>query len=317
MCFLHLEGGRLKVVKIAENEDGIFIWNHNIDVQARLGIITKEKDSKLVKYLKDKFRERNEVNYHISTNGTESEVKITDTLSILQFEEYPSQIENNQFSHDRMKWVQMYFSLLSLIHDKERNEFVPLASFRSHAEGPLIGYYRAIQKMDDSKEKRILNSHMSKLEHVNWGVSDEEGFVFYIDGKTNNELLESFFIGAWGYWLYTAFIEDPRPINLFVELDGLLVDFPVQGEKREIISFITDSLARLTFHLNMSFTIKSPTLFPLPESLVQHLIIQDTKTADMNWSEIPQFPSINTDEEIIWEYEKTYRKMKLALADIK
>lgn len=305
------------MVKIAENEDGIFVWNHNIEAQARLGIISKEKDSKIINFLKGKFREKNEVNYHMSTSGTSNVVEFTDTLSILHFEEFPSQGENNPFSNDRMKWVQMYFSLISMIHNKERSEFVPLASFRAHAEGPLIGYYRAIQNMEESDEKSLLNIHLQKLENVEWNISVDEDFVYKIQGDTDQELLESFFIGAWAYWLYTAFIVDPRPINLFVELDGLMVNFPVQDEKRKFITFIADSLARLTFQLNMSFVIKSPTLFPIPESLVEHLLIQDIQTADMDWSEIPHFPSINSKEEIIWEYGRTYRKMKLALADIK
>lgn len=316
MCFLYEKGVDGVMVKIAENEDGIFVWNHNIDAQARLGIISKEKDSLLVDFLKEKFREKNEVNYHMSTSETSNVVEFTDTLSILHFEEFPSQGENNQFSNDRMKWVQMYFSLISMIHHKERSEFVPLASFRAHAEGPLIGYYRAIQNMEESEEKSILNTHLQKLENVKWNISVDEDFVFKIQGETNEELLESFFIGAWAYWLYTAFIVDPRPINLFVELDGLMVDFPVLAEKRKFITFITDSLARLTFQLNMSFTLKSPTLFPIPESLVEHLVIQDIQTADMNWSEIPHFPTKVDEGEIIWEYQKTFRKMKLALADV-
>ncbi|MBO0589261.1 MULTISPECIES: hypothetical protein [unclassified Sporosarcina] len=304
------------MVKIAENEDGIFVWNHSIEAQARLGIITKEKDSLLINFLKKKLREKNEVNYHMSTSVTSDVIAFTDTLSILHFEEFPSPGENNPFSNDRMKWVQMYFSLISMIHQKERSEFVPLGSFRAHAEGPLIGYYRSIQNMEESEDKSLLNTHLQKLENVKWNISVDEDFVYKIEGETNEELLESFFIGAWAYWLYTAFIVDPRPINLFVELDGLMVNFPVLAESRKFITFITDSLARLTFQLNMSFTIKSPTLFPIPESLVEHLVIQDIQTADMMWSEIPLFPTINSGEDIVWEYQKTFRKMKLALADI-
>lgn len=303
------------MVRIAENEDGVFTWHHDSEMQGRMGIISKDGSSELVNQLKAKFQEMNEVNYHITTSTIDNDKGIEEELSIFQFEDFPSQSEESEHAAERMKWVQTYFTMLSYIHSKDRNEFIPLASFRAHAEGPLIGYYRAIQELEDSSRKSLLNEHLAKLESVKWMVSDEHGFVANIVGTTKEELLESFYMNAWAFWLYTAFIQDTRPINLFIELDGALVDFPAIGEFREIIAFVVNSLAKLTFALNMSLTVKSPTLFPLPESLIEHLIIEDADTEDMNWTELPNFPSFIAGEEVVWEHQQTFRKMKLALAN--
>lgn len=305
------------MVKIAENEEGAFVWHHETELQGRIGIISNERTSGIIKELKKKFRYMNEVNYHITTDNRKIEGAQSELLSIFQFEEFPSEGENSQFAVDRMKWVQMYFTLLAAIHKKERLEFIPLASFRAHTEGPLIGYHRAIVEMEDQENKELLELHLQKLEKVNWSVSDEEGFVYTIEGETDEELLESLFIGAWAFWLYSAFIVDTRPINLFIELDGLIVDFPVLNDKRNVITFVVDALARLTFNIQMSLTVKSPTLFPMPESLVEHIIIQNAETKDMQWNELTDFPAFVEGEEIIWQHQQIFRKMKLALADEK
>ena len=153
--------------------------------------------------------------------------------------------------------------------------------------------------------------HLDKLQNVHWTYTVEEGYSFHITGDSQEERLESFYIGAWSYWLLTAALEGDSPLNLLIEFDEMLIPYPIMNKRREAIGFAVASLGKLTFLLQMSLIIQSPTMFPLQESLAEHLIITDTEPKDMDWREVEGFPLELERDEAVWINNQSFGKIKV------
>ncbi|MER2005886.1 MAG: hypothetical protein ABS939_00420 [Psychrobacillus sp.] len=300
------------MIKIGEKESEVIEWNHLDAMQGRLGLISKETNHAFMQYLKKSFTELNGIVMQITTEKKDAETE--DYLSITDFEGMPTEDPDSIFGTVRMNWVQQYLNLLAYIHKRDRFSFIPSASYRAHSEGPLMGYVRAVEELNDSADKELLLKHFEKLEKVKWFRSEEEGFVYEVIGETEEELLESIFIGAWSLWTFVNTVEAANPLNIMLELSGSLMEFPVLNEKREFISFAVSSISRLSFDYLVSVVIKSSSLFPMPESIIEHYIIEDNEAPDMDWSE--SYPAINDlgEDIVIWKCSEGYEEMKIVLA---
>lgn len=299
------------MIKICSNENNEFIWQHLNAMEGRLGIVSDKIVHPLMNYLKQAFTDTNGIVMQLTTEKKTAETE--DYLSIMDFEGIPTEDVESIFASTRMNWVQEYLNLLSYIHKRERQNFIPTTSYRAHLEGPLMGYVRAVDALEESSDKELLLNHLNKLNQVKWYRSEEEGFVYEITGETEEELLESLFIGAWSLWTFVHTVEAANPLNVMVEFSGLLVEYPVLNEKRDFISFAMRTLSRLSFDYLVSMVIKSPSVFPMPESLVDHYIIEGNTSLDFDWSE--KYPEINNLEQdvVIWKYAQGYQQMKIVL----
>lgn len=307
------DGRGIRMIKICENETNSFAWDYLNAMEGRLGIVSKNDSNPIMEHLKKTCTNLNGIVVQLTTKKKNAEIE--DYLSILDFEGVPTENPDSIFGTVRMNWVQNYLNLLAFIHKKERKSFIPSGSYRSHVEGPMMGYIRAVKDLEDSEDKNILLHHFEKLEQVKWFRSEEEGFVYEINGETEAELLESFYLGAWSLWTFVNTVEQSNPLNIMIELDGLLIDYPVLNEKRDFIAFGTTTISRLSFDYLVSVVIKSSSLFPLPESLMDHYLIESNDSPDFDWS--ATYPEVNSlgEDMVIWKHKDGYEIMKLVLAN--
>lgn len=300
------------MIKIGESEEYEFHWNYESEEDSRLGVIVGNGEVSFINDIRKVMQKRKHRMFKITTLPVDSPHK--DYIDICDFELTPAVSgEETGFANQRMNWVQHYFNFISYMHNKPRSELIPLVTYKPHVEGPLTGYIAAIEQMEDSVQKKLLNIHIGRLKKVKWHYVENEGYVYQIKGANQNERIESLFLGAWSYWFMTAGLEGDSPLNLLVDLDETIIEFPVMNEKRDAVSFVMDSLGKLTFLLHMSLIVKSPTLFPLPETLVNHYLIQNINSKDMNWVEINGFPSQLEEKEAIWLQNQTFLKIKLGI----
>lgn len=300
------------MLKIGEMPEFEFHWDHMSAETSRLGILTSSRKYSLITRLREEMLSQNHRLFKITT-APQPELREEDNLSIFEFEKVPAEGgEQSEYFQQRMEWVQRYFNLVAEINGYERNEFIPLVRYRPHQEGPLMGYVRSIEEMDSSNNKSILLKHLEKLQNVQWSFTPEEGYAFHISGDSQEELIESFYIGAWSYWLLTAGLEGDQPLSLLIEFDDMLTPYPVMDKKREAVGFAVASLGKLTFLLQMSLIVQSPTLFPLQESLAEHLLIADIEPKDMNWLEVEEFPADLNSDEAVWINNQSFGKIKIS-----
>lgn len=303
------------MIEIGKDESGSFNWQALNQMEGRLGIITDKVDYPLMNHLKETLRLDEGIVVQITTE--ERTAVVEDFLSIMDFEGVPTENPDSIFGSIRMRWVQEYLKLLSYINKKDRNSFIPTSSYRSHAEGPLMGYVRSIKNMENEKDKEILLNHFTKLEKVRWFRSEEEGFVYQITGDSEEELLESLFIGAWSFWTFINTTEEENPIHLMLDLNGPLFKFPVLNEKREFIEFPVSTISKLSFDFLVSVVIKSDGIFPMPESAVEHYIF-DTKPKDYDLSQnYPRILMTHDKDVVVWMHENNFRELNLVLANEK
>lgn len=312
MCAFFYVRSEKTLITISKNEFEVFEWSSHDELNGRLGIISNEIESPVLESIKQKMKSKGQTIFRITTIDPKLEQQ--DELNIIEFEQIPAASNDETgFSNTRMNWVQQYLSLLSYINKKDRKEFIPTASFRAHVEGPLIGYIRANDTSYTSDNKDKLSAHFKKLNNIKWYMTEDGEMVYHVSGNSEEELLESLFIGAWSFWSFTPHIVGETPINLIMELEGSFMEFPVLNEKRAFISFVSETLSRLTFDLQMSYIVKTQTFFPIPESLVEHILLEYKDTKDMNWNELSDFPKeINTNE-VIWLHNHVAKLMEIDL----
>lgn len=297
-------------MKIAETHDDFVEWNHLDPNQARLGIVTKRSNHPLIEKLKTKLPKET-IFFHIKNDIT-GEYQ-SDGISITEFETLPSADTNSEFGIQRMNWVQKYLELLCFMHERERQEFIPTGGFKPHIEGPLCGYIKAINNLSESEDKKLLQTHLEKLEHVKWGRSETEGFTYKISGDSPEELLESVYLAAWSFWTFAISVQRPNPLVVILELEDNLLIHPVLDKKRELIDFIVRSLSQLTFDYLVTFVVKSPNLYPIPESNVEFLLVENLDAKDIDFNDALGFNVELQENEIIVISQGVYKIMKLSL----
>ncbi len=84
-------------------------------------------------------------------------------------------------------------------------------------------------------------------------------------------------------------------------------------EKRELIDFIVKSISQLTFDYLVTFVVISPNLYPIPESNVEFILVENIKAKDVDWNEVLGFNVELNENEIIVISQGAYKIMKLSL----
>ncbi|MEX3624883.1 hypothetical protein [Viridibacillus arvi] len=298
------------MIKIAETKDDYVEWNSVDPSQARLGILTKNKNHPLISSIKRRLPKETVV-FHVKAENELNSEK--DGISISEFESLPSADTESVFAMQRMNWVQNYLKLICYINGRERSDFIPTAGFKSHEEGPLMGYIRATESMLDLEDKALLKHHLEKLDHVEWSRSEEAGFTFHIQGKTEGELLESLYLAAWSFWTFAVSVTESNPLCFILELDEIMLEHPVLNEKRELINFIVQTMGHLTFDYVASFIVKAPNLYPIPEANVEYLLVENIESKDIDWNgTFGTHLSLNSSEVVVIK-RNTYKIMNLFL----
>lgn len=300
-------------IKIGANEVCEFNWSYLNFMDARLAILSKDSNPKLVNYLKSQLLQRNSQILHISSKDNVG--WIADSWSIIDFEKIPSEDVNSLFAQNRNKWVQLYLDFICWSNNESRSNLIKAAGFEAHKEGPLFAYLNGLKNVKDEKHKQILDSAFSKLDNVNWKRSNE-GFHFVLDTTNSVSFVESLIIGLWSAWIFTVCIEEPLHITHLVELElDKLFDLPLtlENDERAFIEQAMYLLSQLTYDYLCSTISVTPTLFPAVEMQCEHIIADHTDIIDFDlYSHLGSL----LNNEFIWKYKENYRKLNFTLEPI-
>lgn len=300
-------------IKIGANEVCEFNWSYLNFMDARLAILSKDSNPKLVNYLKSQLLQRNSQILHISSKDNVG--WIADSWSIIDFEKIPSEDVNSLFAQNRNKWVQLYLDFICWSNNESRSNLIKAAGFEAHKEGPLFAYLNGLKNVKDEKQKQILEEAFSKLDNVNWKRSNE-GFHFVLDTTNSVSFVESLIIGLWSAWIFTVCIEEPLHITHLVELElDKLFDLPLtlENDERAFIEQAMYLLSQLTYDYLCSTISVTPTLFPAVEMQCEHIIADHTDIIDFDlYSHLGAL----LNNEFIWKYRENYRKLNFTLEPI-
>ncbi|UXJ71276.1 hypothetical protein [Lysinibacillus fusiformis] len=300
-------------IKIGENEVCEFKWGYLNFMDARLAILSKDSNPKLVNYIKTELIKKNSQILHISSKDNVE--WIADSWSIKDFEKIPSEEVSSSFAQNRNKWVQLYLDFICWSNNENRYSFIKAAGYEAHKEGPLFAYINGLANVKDEKHKQTLDKAYSKLEQVNWKRSNE-GFHFVLDTTSAVSFVESVIVGLWSAWIFTVCIEEPLHITHIVELElDKLFDLPLtlENEERAFIEKAMYLLSQLTYDYLCSMISVTPTLFPAVEMQCEHIIADHTDIIDFDlYSHLGALQN----NEFIWKYQENYRKLNFTLEPI-
>ncbi|QPA61280.1 hypothetical protein [Lysinibacillus sphaericus] len=300
-------------IKIGENEVCEFKWGYLNFMDARLAILSKDSNPKLVNYLKTELKKRNSQILHISSKDNVE--WIADTWSIKDFEGIPSEEVTSLFAQHRNKWVQLYLDYICWAHKENRYNLIKAAAYEAHKEGPLFAYIKGLETVENEKHREILTEAFKKLENVNWKRSNE-GFHFVLDTTCPVKFVESLIIGVWSAWIFTVCIDEPLHITHLVELElDKLFNLPLtlDNEERAFIERAMYLLSQLTYDYLCSTISVTPTLFPAVEMQCDHIIADHTDIIDFDlYSHLGALHG----NEFIWKYKEEYRKLNFTLEHI-
>lgn len=185
------------------------------------------------------------------------------------FEDRESFIKNRRF------FSSAYFSLLGLAKGITRSDLLPPTSYRWHMEGPLFGYIRAINNLEDSNpNKSELLQEISALGSVKWFKSKEKGTVYHLDNEGDvSRKAMSFLRAVWSFWAMVGKIEEQQQMILVIEIPNELLDINNDKQVSEIISYAFDILRYLSYETTLTIVISSEMLYPAPAKGFRHKVV--------------------------------------------
>lgn len=223
-------------------------------------------------------------------------LETSDQFNMLEFESQPAErhVRNGPFEETRMSFVQLYFEALCIKRGVTRSELIPLASYRKHQEGPLNGYLRAINSLQDSEEKKWLLNELKELETINWNY--KRGYVYEIkDVKSPVDLLIDYIKGMWSYWALTSSLAEPQQMLLVIDIPKALTDMDTNVEIKSIISKLLGSMVQLSEIITVSVIISTETMYPIPELNIRHQLYLPYSSNDFSWHQVENQPFFNSD----------------------
>ncbi|MED0675278.1 hypothetical protein ABEV55_14650 [Aneurinibacillus thermoaerophilus] len=272
------------------NGGGEMAWAWWHEQHCRLAIIGDDSISPkrgMIKEIARLIHSRDEKSvFWISGDEAPADAEIFKIDAIKWVESYPDPPEEFEDRHlfilDRNFLSSAYLLLLSKIKGIHRKELLPPASFRSHIEGPLMGYIRALEELPEGEHKDWLREEFALLEAVPWRKIEGEGMKYYIGSGTIAERAASFLRAVWSFWAHLAKQDEPQQFLLIVEPPK---EFLVVGADEDIQRFVVRALQilnSLTTSTTTSIILASEVLFPIPEQNYRFKIFFQTKESDID-----------------------------------
>lgn len=193
-----------------------------------------------------------------------------------QFSDPPSDVEDRDiFIGNRMFFCSNYFGLLAQSKGVTRSELLPPTSYRWNIEGPLEGYRRAIDNLDEEHPYKLsLQSEMKKLDEAHWYQSDQSGFIFYMEESHDDyALAQNFLYAVWSFWAEVGKLDDPQQMLLVIEMPKALVNITLDPEVNQVVIRALEILRYLTRETTTTMLLSSEMLYPAPELHFRHKII--------------------------------------------
>lgn len=286
----------LKPIVIGDYFDGGemgWAWYHpNHSRLALIGDNQLSPKREMLKEFASQFQSRDDkVIYWVT--GEESpvpndEYNVDGIQWIEEFPDPPEEFEDRDiFINNRKFFSSSYMELLSKIKGVDRRQTFPSVSYQQHAEGPLNGYIRAINNIEDVELKEWFTSKIEALKTVTWHETKEEGRKYYVNRSGSiYETALSFLESLWSFWADTAKMDDPQQLVLIVEPPKELLTYELDPIIREITSEALRITRYLTDVLTLSLILSTDTLYPADEHFYRYRVVFQTKDSDIDlWTE--------------------------------
>ncbi|WP_066298073.1 hypothetical protein [Bacillus sp. FJAT-29937] len=207
-----------------------------------------------------------------------------DYYNLVEFENGPTteSFIAREFESRRMDFVQILLKLYSLLLKMPRTDFLPLASYQKSIEGPLIGYLRAAEKMEEGETKDWVLAQFQSLEKIEWIYKN--GYTYYVDeSKPAEEMSLDLLMGIWSFWALTSTLEEPQQMLLVLDIPKKLTDIDADQSIKEIIKQLITYVSSLPDEITLSIILSTETMFPIPELNIRHQLYLNYDSPDFDW----------------------------------
>lgn len=191
--------------------------------------------------------------------------------------------DRDLFIENRKFFSSSFFTLLAGIKGVQRKDLLPPSSYQAHLEGPMGGYLRALEAMQEGELKKWVEEEVNSLESVPWYRTTGEGTKFYLSSSKNEyERALSFLVAAWSFWTETCAMEESQQMMLIIEPPK---EFLLPSADPAIQGIIVEALRILNF-LSITTTttvvLSSETLYPAAEHNYRFKLFFETKESDID-----------------------------------
>lgn len=267
-----------------------FEWNWASEFESKLAVIgdnNNRRKHQILDTISNKLTANDpKTVFRIKANDV-STSEIKDAYDLIAFEEMPTEnIEINElFDMNRMDFVQTFLEAISLLKGESRTGLIPLASYRRHAEGPLKGYIRAVERLEDGERKQWLENQFNSLRSIDWYYIEGSGYTYMYEKGSIEETLVSFMKGIWSYWALTSNLSEPQQMLMIIDVPKELTSINTPKHIKEITQRLVASIVNLTDEITLSTIISTETFFPVPEMNMRHHMYLKYDSLDFDWKD--------------------------------
>ncbi|KJD43790.1 hypothetical protein [Paenibacillus terrae] len=219
--------------------------------------------------------------YRITTSDKVLGVRF-DSDAILWSEKMPDPSElyedRDVFINNRRFFSSAYFNLIAFSKGVTRSDLMPPTSYKWHMEGPLNGYIRTIENLEESHAlKNELKHELEKLCRVPWFKSKENGTVYYLEESEDLTIRAlSFLRAVWSFWAMVGKLDEPQQMVLAVDIPRELLEVTLNPLVTEIVSVSFNILRYLSYETTLGLLLSSEMMYPAPEKQFRNKIVFNT-----------------------------------------
>ncbi|WP_047153675.1 hypothetical protein [Aneurinibacillus tyrosinisolvens] len=273
------------------NDGGEMAWAWWLEEHSRLAIIGDNSLSPkhdMVKELARLVHEHDKkavfwITGEEEVPATAQDMDITAIEWVEKFPDPPEIFSDRQdFINNRNFFSSSYLQLLAKVKGVNRKDLLPPASFRAHVEGPLMGYQRVVESMEDGENKEWIKARLNELSHVVWKATEEHGAMFTLPKeKTLYERALAFLQAVWSYWAYLGSLDNPQQLLMIVELPKEFVYKEAPEDVQRIVVEALRILNYLTVVTTTTLVLSSETLYPAAEQNFRYRLFFQTQDSDI------------------------------------
>lgn len=218
--------------------------------------------------------------------GDGEEVTINAIPWVEEFPDPPEIFEDRQtFIDNRHFFSTSYFNLYAKKLGVPRSQLLPPIRFKPYVEGPLFGYKRAIEGLNnDVPYKEALLQSLNDLAKIPWIHVKDKGRIFNIN--TNGDIYDqtlSLLMGAWSFWAHTCHAENPQQMLLIVEVPKELLRYGIDPMVDKIVFQTLQILKYVSIVTTTTFILSSDMLYPAPELNFRYKLLLQTYDSDLDF----------------------------------
>lgn len=266
-------------------------WNWSDIYHSRAAFIGHNQDSNkqdCLKAISKKIIQKDKKSvFWITPNRGDIQGDVTEVFDLAAYETLPNSKEagNENFSKQRMEFLQLYLNLLAEKKGEARTDLIPLGSYLPSQEGAFVGYVRAAEKMDNEEKKAYLLKEFSKLTNVLWVYVEDKGYHYiYEETESEAETLLNFLVGCWAFWSYTSILQEETDLLLIIDIPSSLTQLETTPKIKQQIIEVLSLMNNLTYDVTCTAIFSSETFFPIPELNIRHHFYWKYDSKDFDWT---------------------------------